>query len=89
MELMHELVRQRGQAELRVATSAEEGLVAAREWRPDLIILDIHLPGMSGTAAARVLKSRPETRDAPLIALSADATRNRAGEGNQNPDFED
>ncbi|PYG01338.1 PAS domain S-box-containing protein [Thioalkalivibrio sp. ALE21] len=89
VELMRELLRNRGRTELRVAGSAEQGLITAREWLPDLIVLDVHLPGMSGTAAARVLKSRPETRHIPLIALSADATREKAGEGNQNPDFED
>ncbi|WP_019569149.1 PAS domain S-box protein [Thioalkalivibrio sp. ALE11] len=89
VELMRELIGHRGNTELSVAGSAEQGLITAREWQPDLVILDIHLPGMSGTAAARVLKSRPDTRHIPLIALTADASRERVDEGNQNPDFED
>ncbi|WP_018934656.1 PAS domain S-box protein [Thioalkalivibrio sp. ALJ24] len=88
VDLMRELIDNRGNTELSVVGSAEQGLATAREWQPDLVILDIHLPGMSGTAAARVLKSRPDTRHIPLIALTADASRERVEEGKQNPDFE-
>ena len=44
-----------------------------RARRPQVVILDINLPGMSGLEAVRVLKSWPETRDIPVIALSAAA----------------
>ncbi len=57
--------------EILEARTAEEGLHLARQARPDLILLDIQLPGMDGCAAARALKERPETRDIPIVALTA------------------
>jgi PAS domain S-box-containing protein len=59
--------------ELVVARSAEIGLELARAHPPQLVILDINLPGISGFEAARRLKEQPETRNVPIIALSAAA----------------
>jgi CheY-like chemotaxis protein len=56
-----------------VVPTAEIGLELARARRPDIIIMDIHLPGMSGTEAAKRLREWPETRDIPIIALTAAA----------------
>lgn len=53
------------------AVNAELGLAMARESRPDLILMDIQLPGMDGLQATGVLKADPETRDIPVIALTA------------------
>ncbi|MFO0802175.1 MAG: ATP-binding protein [Gemmataceae bacterium] len=53
-----------------VAHRGETGLELAREHRPDAIILDINLPGMSGYDLARELRARPDTRAASLIALT-------------------
>jgi signal transduction histidine kinase/CheY-like chemotaxis protein len=53
-----------------VAHRGETGLELAREHRPDAIILDINLPGMSGYDLARELRARPDTRGAALIALT-------------------
>lgn len=53
------------------ATNAEIGLTLAREGRPDLILMDIQLPGMDGLQATAVLKASEETRDIPVIALTA------------------
>ena len=55
------------------AVTAEEGLVMARERKPDLILMDIHLPGMDGVTALAQLRSDPETRDIPVVALTASA----------------
>lgn len=41
---------------------------------PEAIIMDINLPGMSGVDALRVLRERPETKDVPVIALTAAAS---------------
>ena len=53
------------------ATNAEIGLALAREGHPDLILMDIQLPGMDGLQATALLKASEETRDIPVIALTA------------------
>jgi len=53
------------------ATDAETGLTLARAEQPDLILMDIQLPGMDGLQATAVLKSEDATRDIPVIALTA------------------
>ncbi|MEO8339718.1 MAG: response regulator [Nitrospirota bacterium] len=53
------------------ATDAEAGLTAARNDKPDLILMDIHLPGMDGFAATALLKRDEATRAIPVIALTA------------------
>ncbi len=52
------------------ALDAEKGLELAKEERPDLIFLDIVLPGMNGFAALRALRRDPQTRDIPVIMIS-------------------
>jgi len=56
------------------APDAELGLAIAQEQKPDIIILDIHLPGMDGYQALKVLKSLDETSHIPVLALSAAAS---------------
>jgi PAS domain S-box-containing protein len=58
---------------LLVAPTAEIGVELARAKRPDVIILDINLPGMSGFEALALLRSWPETRGIPVVGLSAAA----------------
>ena len=53
------------------ATSAELGLTLALECRPDLILMDIQLPGMDGLQATGLLKKNEATRGIPVIALTA------------------
>jgi PAS domain S-box-containing protein len=53
------------------AYSAELGLEMARARRPDIILLDINLPGMNGFEALSILKNDPATRDIPVVAISA------------------
>jgi two-component system cell cycle response regulator DivK len=53
------------------AMNAEAGLAIARERLPDLILMDIQLPGMDGLQATVQLKSNAVTRDIPVIALTA------------------
>ncbi|MBC8178455.1 MAG: response regulator, partial [Desulfobacteraceae bacterium] len=57
------------------AETAEEGLKLAREELPDLILMDISLPGMDGIEAAGILKQDDETKDIPVVALSAHAMK--------------
>lgn len=53
------------------AITGEDGLKAARQQRPALIVCDIHLPGLSGYEVARRIKSEPGLRDIPLVAVTA------------------
>lgn len=55
------------------ALDGEAALNVARESNPDLILMDIGLPGMNGWDATRLLKRDPETRQIPVIALTAHA----------------
>jgi CheY-like chemotaxis protein len=50
-----------------------EGIALARTEQPDLILMDINLPGMNGFAALRILLADPATMTIPVIALSANA----------------
>lgn len=62
-----------GKAGYRVlqAAAAAEGLELARQHRPDLVLMDIQLPGMDGLAATRLLKEDAATRDIKVVALTA------------------
>jgi two-component system cell cycle response regulator DivK len=53
------------------ATDAEAGLTIARAEKPNLILMDIQLPGMDGLEATRLLKQDDATRGIPVIALTA------------------
>jgi CheY-like chemotaxis protein len=59
--------------EVIVASDGEQGIAAAQRERPDLILMDLSLPVIDGWEAARRLKSSPDTRAIPIIALSAHA----------------
>ena len=53
------------------AANGVEGLKLAQEYQPDLILLDLGLPGMSGLELCRELKKGPPVSDVPVIVLSA------------------
>jgi CheY-like chemotaxis protein len=57
--------------EVVAARTAEEGLALAEAMRPDLILLDIRLPGMSGETAIGIIRSDPRLRAVPVIAVTA------------------
>ena len=63
----------RGQVRLRVATSGAEGLRLAAELRPDLVLLDLHLPDLAGEVVLRRLQGLPDWGARPVVVLSADA----------------
>jgi two-component system cell cycle response regulator DivK len=55
------------------ATSGEEGVRLAREKSPDLILMDLQLPGIDGHEALARLRANPDTREVPVVALTASA----------------
>jgi two-component system cell cycle response regulator DivK len=57
------------------ATDAETGMTLARAEQPDLILMDIQLPGIDGLAATALLKKAPATAAIPVIALTAMAMK--------------
>lgn len=72
LELVADLLEAAGHTVVQAAT-AEAGIGAALTSAPDLILLDIGLPGMDGFEAVRVLKGDPRTCDIPTVALTAAA----------------
>ena len=72
IELLTRRLTRRGFAVVS-ATSAEEGVAKAEAERPDVILMDIRMPGVDGFEATRRLKAKPATRPIPVIALTAHA----------------
>ncbi len=72
--------------------SAEHGEAACRcweDWKPHLILMDVHMPVMNGLEAARFIKSRPGGQETVIVALTADATEDqrRIVQDNEMNDF--
>jgi PAS domain S-box-containing protein len=74
IHFMKDLLGSFDDIELITAHTAELGLPLARERRPRIILMDLNLPGMSGLDALEALRAWPETRDIPVIALTAAAS---------------
>ena len=63
-------VLERGRYQTLTASDAETGILLAREHLPDLILMDLQLPGMDGISATAILKADEKLRQIPVIALS-------------------
>lgn len=76
MQLVEYLLEEGGYAIVK-ATSGEEALAITRSetQRPDLILMDIHLPGMDGLSVVREMKSDDRIKCIPILALTAHAMR--------------
>jgi CheY-like chemotaxis protein len=70
LELVTDLLEANGYVVL-AARTAEQGIHLACRLAPDLILMDLSLPGLDGLAATKALRSDPETRHLPIIALTA------------------
>jgi signal transduction histidine kinase/ActR/RegA family two-component response regulator len=68
-------------AKLHLADTAEAGLQAVEAQRPDLILMDINLPGMNGYEALAALKARPATAAIPVVAVTANAMKGDSERG--------
>ena len=76
-KLVRDLLQVKGHQTIESET-AEEGLKLALEKSPALVLMDIQLPGMDGIAALKQLRSNPQTKSIPVIAITASAmTYNR------------
>jgi len=62
---------QKGSYRVLEADNAESGLDLARNGKPDLILMDVQLPGMDGLTATRILKNDPVLKNIPVVALTA------------------
>lgn len=72
LELVRDVLTSAGMKVLEART-AQEGLAAASQMNPTLILLDIRLPGMDGFAVLERLKASPATASIPVVALTAQA----------------
>jgi len=61
--------------EVSIAADGREGVALARELKPDLILMDIQMPGMDGMTAGGILKGDPATSNLKIIALTSFAMR--------------
>ena len=73
VEVMRGILAQRSQVQLEVSINGRGGLAAIREQRPDLILLDMHLPDISGMELLHELKADARTAAIPVVVVSADA----------------
>ena len=56
-----------------IARDGREGVAMARSELPELIVMDLSLPALDGWSATRILKTAPETKEIPILALTAHA----------------
>jgi two-component system, OmpR family, response regulator len=73
-----------GAFEVRTENIATSALPAAREFKPDLIILDVIMPSMDGGDVASQIKRDRNLRNTPIIFLTATVSKREAGEGGLN-----
>jgi CheY-like chemotaxis protein len=77
VRLVQQVLRHRPDVTLLPAMLGGMALELAKEHRPDLVLLDLHLPDLGGEEVIARLRSDPATRDIPVLVFSADATRSQ------------
>lgn len=82
LELANDLLQAYGFCVYSTQT-AEEGIRLAREVLPELVLMDISLPGMDGLCATRILKADPATRRLTVIGLTAHAMKGDEANGRE------
>ncbi|MCA9835264.1 MAG: PAS domain S-box protein [Trueperaceae bacterium] len=75
--LMQSIISRNKEMTLYMATDGIKGLELIRQELPDIILLDLHMPGLSGDRVLEELKADPKTAAIPVVILSADATPQR------------
>jgi len=81
LALVEALIARRPDLRLLSAADGDLGIEFARVYQPDLILMDINLPGISGIEAMQILRKDPSTAHIPVIALSANAMPRDIGSG--------
>ena len=74
LELVTDILEAQGYR-IQQATTGADALSSIESERPDLILMDIQLPGLDGLTVTGAIKDNPKTRDIPVIALTAHAMR--------------
>jgi two-component system, cell cycle response regulator DivK len=74
LKLMRDVLGHAGYRVLE-ATDGERGIALAREQRPDLVLMDVQLPGIDGVEALGRLRADPDTAGIPVVALTAFAMK--------------
>lgn len=75
VRLVERLLARRGDVEVVAAAQGRLGLELARQHRPEVILLDLHLPDIGGHEVLRQLRADPRTEATPVVVVSADATK--------------
>jgi CheY-like chemotaxis protein len=73
LALVEQLIERRSDITLLTAINGHLGIVLARAYQPEVILMDINLPGLSGFGVLKVLQDDPATAHIPVMALSANA----------------
>jgi signal transduction histidine kinase/ActR/RegA family two-component response regulator len=73
LELVEQLIARRPDLRLLSAADGSLGVEFARAYQPDVILMDLNLPGISGNEALQILRADPQTAHIPVIAISANA----------------
>jgi two-component system cell cycle response regulator DivK len=73
MKLARDVLQAKGYQTLEAETG-EEGVRLAKERKPDLVLMDIQLPGINGIEAFRQIRADPKTARIPVVALTASVT---------------
>ena len=81
LKLIEQLIARRHDLRLLTAQNAKDGISLARGYQPDVILMDINLPGISGIEAMKLIRLDPSTAHIPIVALSANAIPNDIAKG--------
>src|SRR5438067_10823002 len=68
--IVRSMLRSNGEYQVRVAVNGSEALALARRYHPDLVLLDVEMPRMTGPEVCAALKAAPDTRDIPILMMS-------------------
>jgi len=73
LKLVKQIIARYPDIHLQTAVTGTLGIELARSTRPDVVLMDINLPGISGIEALKILRDNPATAHIPIVALSANA----------------